>query len=228
MREGESGSFQCDIHSHMNGYRVGFSHPYFAVTDAEGKFEITGVPPGEYTLVAWHEGYKIVRRDLDRPSYDSPHIQAMQISVKPKETAEVEFQFPARAVAFDPAQAQLPARTDPSGVPSHTAQVRVLAHAFQVSPQVVEELWAKNAKQDLDAVAFQLAQAQPPARTDQAGVSSHTVMVDALAQAFQVSPQVVEELWTKNGKQDWDAVAMQLLQVQPPGQTDVIIYSPKR
>ena len=30
-------------------------HPFFAVTDAEGKFEIPGLSPGEYTLVAWHE-----------------------------------------------------------------------------------------------------------------------------------------------------------------------------
>ena len=30
-------------------------HPFFAVTDAEGKFEIPGLPAGEYTVVAWHE-----------------------------------------------------------------------------------------------------------------------------------------------------------------------------
>jgi len=222
--------FQCDIHSHMNGYRVGFPHPYFAVTDAEGKFEITGVPPGEYTLVAWHEGYKIVRRDLDRPSYDRPHVQAMQISVKPKGTAAVEFQFPARAVAVEPAEAQLPARTGLASVPSHADQVRVLAQAFQVSPQVVEALWAKDAKQDMDAVAFQLAhQAQPPAQTDLAGVPSHRVMVGALAEAFQVPPQVVEELWAKNAKHDWEGVALQLAhQAQAPAQTNVIIYSPER
>jgi len=54
---------QCDVHNNMSAYRVGFDHPYFAVTDADGKFEIREVPPGKYTVVAWHEGYKsYVRR----------------------------------------------------------------------------------------------------------------------------------------------------------------------
>lgn len=38
------------------GARVGiFAHPWFAVTDARGAFELTGVPPGDYVIVAWHE-----------------------------------------------------------------------------------------------------------------------------------------------------------------------------
>jgi hypothetical protein len=93
---------------------------------------------------------------------------------------------------------------------------------------VVQKFRGRPAKQDWNAVAFQLAQAQPPAQTDLAGVPSHTVMFRALAQAFQVSPQVVEELWTKNAKHDWDAVASQLLQAQRIAPTDVIIYSTDR
>ena len=46
----------CDIHSHMNAFIHVFSHPYFAVTDAEGRYLIDGVPPGRYSVVAWHEG----------------------------------------------------------------------------------------------------------------------------------------------------------------------------
>ena len=30
-------------------------HPYYAVTKPDGSFSIDGVPPGKYTLVAWHE-----------------------------------------------------------------------------------------------------------------------------------------------------------------------------
>ena len=46
----------CDIHSHMNAFILVFSHRYFAVADADGRYEIDRVPPGNYTLVAWVEG----------------------------------------------------------------------------------------------------------------------------------------------------------------------------
>lgn len=93
--------FQCDIHSDMNGYWAGFAHPYFAVTDADGKFEISGVPPGKYILVAWHEGYKVIREESSRPFYDRPHIRRQEIEVKPRETVEVRFEFPVRKVFID-------------------------------------------------------------------------------------------------------------------------------
>ncbi len=46
----------CDIHSHMNAFILVFSHPFFAVTDAVGRYEIDRVPPGSYSVVAWNEG----------------------------------------------------------------------------------------------------------------------------------------------------------------------------
>lgn len=46
----------CDIHSHMNAFILVFSHPFFSVTDAAGRFRIDNIPPGTYTLVAWNEG----------------------------------------------------------------------------------------------------------------------------------------------------------------------------
>jgi len=93
--------YQCDIHSHMNAYWAGFHHPYFAVTDERGEFEITGVPPGKYTLVGWHEGYKIVRMDVNRPSYDQPHVIRREIEIKPKETVELHLEFPVRKVTIE-------------------------------------------------------------------------------------------------------------------------------
>jgi len=38
----------CDIHPWMGGWVYVFNHPHFAVTDAQGNFEIPGLPPGEY------------------------------------------------------------------------------------------------------------------------------------------------------------------------------------
>jgi plastocyanin len=46
----------CDIHSHMNAYILVFSHPFFALTDAEGRYRIENVPSGTYNVIAWNEG----------------------------------------------------------------------------------------------------------------------------------------------------------------------------
>jgi len=46
----------CDIHSHMSAFILVFGHPYFATTDADGRYRIDNVPPGAYNVVAWHEG----------------------------------------------------------------------------------------------------------------------------------------------------------------------------
>jgi len=45
----------CDIHSWMQSYVVVGSNRFIAVTDAEGRIEMTDIPPGKYTYVAWHE-----------------------------------------------------------------------------------------------------------------------------------------------------------------------------
>jgi hypothetical protein len=46
----------CDIHSHMSAFVLVFGHPYFATTDADGRYRIDGIPPGTYTVSVWHEG----------------------------------------------------------------------------------------------------------------------------------------------------------------------------
>ena len=46
----------CDIHSHMSAFVLVFGHPYFATTDADGRYRIESVPPGTYNVVAWYEG----------------------------------------------------------------------------------------------------------------------------------------------------------------------------
>ena len=46
----------CDIHSHMNAFILVFSHRFFTMTDAEGRYRVDNVPPGTYNLIAWNEG----------------------------------------------------------------------------------------------------------------------------------------------------------------------------
>jgi plastocyanin len=46
---------KCNIHPWMKGYVAVFKHPYFAVSDKNGGFELKGLPPGTYTITAWQE-----------------------------------------------------------------------------------------------------------------------------------------------------------------------------
>ncbi len=45
----------CDVHPWMRAFVAVVPHPCFAITGADGAFRIEGLPPGEYTLEAWHE-----------------------------------------------------------------------------------------------------------------------------------------------------------------------------
>lgn len=49
----------CNVHPEMSGYIVVSPTPYFAETDASGDYKIENLPPGQYTVTAWHEGMKV-------------------------------------------------------------------------------------------------------------------------------------------------------------------------
>jgi plastocyanin len=46
---------KCNVHKWMRSWIGVVEHPFFAVTGADGSFSMQGVPPGQYTLAAWHE-----------------------------------------------------------------------------------------------------------------------------------------------------------------------------
>jgi Carboxypeptidase regulatory-like domain len=70
---------KCNQHPWMHAYVGVLSHPFFAVTDKDGHFEIKGVPPGTYTVVAWHEKY--------------PQGQTQTVTVGAGEKKESNFSF---------------------------------------------------------------------------------------------------------------------------------------
>jgi plastocyanin len=70
--------FKCDVHGWMNAYAGVLDHPFFATTDEGGKFEIKGLPPGDYTIEAWHEKLG---------------TQEQKITVGAKESKEANFAF---------------------------------------------------------------------------------------------------------------------------------------
>ena len=47
--------FKCDVHGWMRAYIGVLDHPYFAVTGPDGSFDLKRLPPGTYTIEAWHE-----------------------------------------------------------------------------------------------------------------------------------------------------------------------------
>ena len=87
----------CDTHAHMKAYILAFEHPYFALTDAHGQFEIAPVPPGVYRVQAWHEGWNIVEYDQEsRPKFEEPYTMSAEVTVQPGQTTYVEFRLSAR------------------------------------------------------------------------------------------------------------------------------------
>ena len=46
---------QCDAHKFMRGHIIAYEHPYFAVSDEDGRATIRQVPPGSHLISVWHE-----------------------------------------------------------------------------------------------------------------------------------------------------------------------------
>ena len=46
---------KCNLHPWMRGYIGVFKHPFYVITSKDGSFDLSGLPPGNYTIKAWHE-----------------------------------------------------------------------------------------------------------------------------------------------------------------------------
>ena len=55
----------CEVHPWMSAYVVVTEHPYSAVTDLYGEYQIPDVPPGSYRLKVWHESLGTEEKQLE-------------------------------------------------------------------------------------------------------------------------------------------------------------------
>jgi len=96
------------VHLHCNGGHVWMnaemmvvSHPYYAVTDESGRFELTDVPPGTYQIVAWHEGWilagkqqtydVLTERTVQRPIFTEARTWEKPVTVNANQPSVVDF-----------------------------------------------------------------------------------------------------------------------------------------
>ncbi|MFQ5890328.1 MAG: carboxypeptidase regulatory-like domain-containing protein [Gemmatimonadota bacterium] len=67
FRQPERIRVECDIHEWMEAWIVVAAHPYYAVTDENGSYQLEEVPPGRYTLEVWHERLGTQTRQVTIP-----------------------------------------------------------------------------------------------------------------------------------------------------------------
>ena len=74
-----------------------FEHPYFAVSREDGRYRIDDVPPGQYVLQAWHEGWRADGTRAGRPRLSNPIVLTRTVSVSPRQETSVDFQLSEQA-----------------------------------------------------------------------------------------------------------------------------------
>ena len=74
---------KCDVHPWMKTWVLVSDHPYYAVTDSNGNYEISGVPAGTYEVVCWQEKFK-KRAIVDKVTVGSGSVTKNFTFTRPK------------------------------------------------------------------------------------------------------------------------------------------------
>ena len=80
---------KCNQHPWMKAWVHVMRHPYFAVSGADGSFQIAGLPPGTYTVAAWHERF-------------GEKTQTVTVGAKEQKTQDFQFDAATASTEFRP------------------------------------------------------------------------------------------------------------------------------
>lgn len=89
----------CDAgHYWMSCYVHVVEHPYYTITDKDGKFKLENVPPGTYKLTAWHESWKVKEKKekegkIDKIMFSDPVIIEKEVKVTGNAVSTVELEL---------------------------------------------------------------------------------------------------------------------------------------
>jgi len=78
----------CNIHPFMKGYVLVQDHPYMAVSDDHGKFEIKNIPAGKHGFSFWHEAAGFMK-DLKVGNGTADRRGTVELTIKPGETLDL-------------------------------------------------------------------------------------------------------------------------------------------
>jgi hypothetical protein len=73
---------QCSVHPWMYANIHVLDHPFFAITNPDGKFTLTGLPPGNYEVTVWHEYYKI-----------KPATPTIKVTIKAGQSQKIQYLY---------------------------------------------------------------------------------------------------------------------------------------
>jgi plastocyanin len=76
----------CHIHSDMSAVILVLENPLFSIPDSSGEYEISGIPPGSYSVIAWHERSRPIRR---------------VVTFQPDQETQVDFSIPLQDAPFE-------------------------------------------------------------------------------------------------------------------------------
>jgi hypothetical protein len=74
-------AIRCDAHTFMNSTLMVFDHPYFAVSDEDGFYKISEIPPGKYSVKFWRDGQLIKEKEVNISPRENANL-SIEVSAK--------------------------------------------------------------------------------------------------------------------------------------------------